>query len=86
MAQDKDGIEYVTVVRVLEYYGPKKWVEETLRRGSVPVQGLRVFAQTPEGEATVIRSGVVQWEVEGAKVVPRQGAPYLPPPGGPGGN
>jgi hypothetical protein len=75
-------VEYVTAVRVLEYYGPKKWVEATLKASACPIQGVRVFAQTPEGEATIIRSGIVVWEVEGKKVVPRQGAPYLPPPGG----
>lgn len=82
MAVDAHGVEYVTAVRVLEYYGPRKWVEATLIQGAVPVQGVRVFATTPEGESTLIRSGVVQWEVEGKKPAERAGAPYMPPPGG----
>ena len=86
MAQDREGVEYVTAVRVLEYYGPRKWVEATLKASACPIQGVRVFAQTPEGEATVIRSGIVVWEVPDKKPAPRQGVPpYLPPPGGPEG-
>lgn len=81
MAAEAD-VEYVTVIRVLEYYGPKKWVTETLLKGSVPLQGVRPFGTAPDGTTTIIRSGLVQWEVEGQKVAPRQQAPYLPPPGG----
>ena len=52
-----DNIEFITVIRTLEYYGPKKWVEETLRSSRVPPMGAASF---PAGAH--IRSGIVQWE------------------------
>lgn len=32
--------EIVHVTRILEYVGPKEWVEETLRKGAVPANGV----------------------------------------------
>ena len=49
-------VEYVTLVRVLEYYGPRAWVAATLAKGGVPMQGMREF-----GAGANIKSGIVQY-------------------------
>lgn len=46
-----DGREIVRVIRVLEYVGPRRWVEHQLKMASV--QGTKVL---PQGE---IRSAII---------------------------
>jgi hypothetical protein len=72
---------FITMYRVLEYYGPKDWVQKTMQMGQVPPTGIREF---PGGMA--IRSGVVQWVSEGQPSVSNTEPPVPPiatlPPGG----
>jgi hypothetical protein len=35
----EDNLEIVRVLRVLEYVGKREWIEDTLQRGSVPING-----------------------------------------------
>ena len=62
MAQGNE-VEYVTLVRVIEYYGPAKWVNDTLKSSAIPLRGVREF---PVG--SYIRSGVVMWEQPAAEM------------------
>jgi hypothetical protein len=74
-----DEAEYITATRVLEYYGPKAYIEKLLKGGWVPPQGLK---ELPAG--AYIRSGMIQWEPAVA-APPRQTPiiPMVPPSGGP---
>lgn len=49
-----DGDEVVRIVRVLEYVGPRHWVEETIGRSWVPAQGAKIVSETKS-----IRSGLI---------------------------
>ena len=93
MAEDNDKvpeIKMVTLIRVLEYTGPEKWVELTIARSSVPLMGAKEF---PAG--AVIKSGVVMWdeitgkpsEQQPGEQQPAKGrVPFVPPPSGGRGN
>ena len=47
-------MDQVRVLRILEYVGDRKWVEETLAKGSVPTNGQRSI-----GTAGVIKSAIL---------------------------
>jgi len=57
MANGDQPKDVVTVVRMLEYTGPRAWVEATLRASHVPLRGQAKF-QT----GGAIRSGLVVWD------------------------
>lgn len=79
-------LEYVTAVRVLEYYGPKEWVELTLGKGGVPMQGVREFPMGPNMGAR-IASGIVVWAKQATEPSePARLVPVVPPPSQHGGN
>ena len=46
--------DIVRVLRILEYVGPREWVEDTLNRAGVPVNG-----QMRIDETRCIRSAIV---------------------------
>ena len=46
--------DIVRVVRVLEYEGPREWIEHTPHKGAVPAQGVYVV-----NENTRILSGIL---------------------------
>ena len=66
----------VTVVRILEYHGPRKWVESTLMRSKIPMQGAIEF-----GPGMTIRSGLVEWMPTIPEEPPKK-ISHLPPPSG----
>ena len=80
-------LKIVTLIRVLEYTGPEKWVELTIARSSVPLMGSKEF---PAG--AIIKSGVVMWEeaaaaptapaTEPQPATNRARVPFVPPPSG----
>lgn len=50
--------DIVRVLRILEYVGPREWVENTLRMGAVPANGVHEFVST-EGVPHTIKSALV---------------------------
>jgi len=66
--------EFIQVTRVIEYYGPKEWVEQTLAKGAVPANGV-----WDNGDMT-IKSGIVQWHSESGQG--KKEAIIIPPPQG----
>lgn len=76
---DKGQEEMVGVTRVLEYYGPKEWLDKVLQNSRVPLQGTLA---TPSG--AYIKSGIVLWQpeavTEDVSVAPKPVA--FPRPGG----
>jgi hypothetical protein len=72
---DSKGRKLVSVIRVLEYHGPREWIEMTFQQSRIPIQGLKEI-----GDGTSIRSGVVQWEVEEDKLPEER--PVIPVPPG----
>ena len=75
------GERLISVVRVLEYHGPQRWIEATLKASRIAPQGETVMVegrQLPEGCS--IKSGLVVWMVE--EQVEEQPRPLIPiPPG-----
>jgi hypothetical protein len=73
-----DEAQYITATRILEYHGPKAYVERLLNAGFVPAQGQ---VELPAG--AFIRSGMILWEA--VKPVAPPASPVIPivPPGGP---
>lgn len=51
---NKNSEEIVTIIRVLEYTGTRKWVENTLNKGHIPTNGIKVF-----GENCTIKSATL---------------------------
>lgn len=52
--------ETVRVLRILEYVGPRSWIERTLTQGGVPAQGEHRIPMSPQMEAPgYIRSAIV---------------------------
>jgi hypothetical protein len=61
----KDGRPLISVVRVIEYHGPKEWVQATLESSRIAIlgkstQALRDGKPFPEG--CYINSGQVLWD------------------------
>jgi predicted phage tail protein len=47
-------MDKVRVLRIIEYVGDRKWVEETLQRGGIPANGSKKF-----GESNIIKSALI---------------------------
>lgn len=47
-------MDKVRVLRIIEYVGNRKWVEETLKRGEIPSSGSKSF-----GNECVIKSALI---------------------------
>lgn len=76
------GERLISVVRVLEYHGPQKWIEATLKASRIAPQGETVMVEgraLPEGCS--IKSGLVVWMVDEGPPV-EEARPLIPiPPG-----
>lgn len=46
------SMDIVRIVRVMEYVGPRAWVEQTLNRGAVPANGVHSF-DIPNGHCEI---------------------------------
>ena len=44
----------VRVLRILEYVGDREWIEDTLKRGSVPTDGIKDL-----GNGNMIKSALI---------------------------
>lgn len=76
------GERLISVVRVLEYHGPQRWIEATLRASRIAPQGETVaVGNKPLPEGCSIKSGLVVWMID--EVVEEPPArPLIPiPPG-----
>lgn len=54
-----DENEMVGVTRILEYYGPKKWIAATMANCRIPLNGTVKFDKVAPG--SYIKAGMVMW-------------------------
>jgi hypothetical protein len=47
--------EKVRVLRIIEYVGDREWVEDTLKKGSIPADGTKCFGK----EGNIIKSCLI---------------------------
>lgn len=80
LAGDED--EMVGVTRILEYYGPKKWLATVMANCRIPLNGTVRFDKVAAG--AYIKAGMVMWggvPGDGEEAAPTQPIVF-PRPGG----
>ena len=78
---DSKGQRLISVVRVLEYHGPEKWVMKVVEASRLPMYGdfKGHDPAKPLPEGCFIRSGIVKWMED---EVSEEVRPVIPiPPG-----
>ena len=77
--------EMVTMTRVIEYHGPREWVENCISNSRIPLNGIKGFPKiSPE---TYIRGGVIMWmsEEDASQATATPATDTIPFPPRPGG-
>lgn len=79
MAGNPQPPRMVGFTRIIEYYGPEDWIQRVVAASKVPLQGELVIPESPTVPGgAVIRSGLVNWNVEEPAEQPPAPAPPTP--------